>query len=354
MKQKLLAWGCWVIAIGAAGHTCSAQAWADSTLTAAPDITVPAAPQPTVTQLPPFVPHSGTIGRYTTSPADSLLRLKRRTWTVAGLHAGLYAGTLILLNEAWYKNYPKGKFRTFNDWPEWKQVDKVGHTWSAYQLSRLSHAGWEWAGLPHRQQIWLAGLSGFTFQTVIEILDGFSAEWGWSWGDFGANAIGSGMFIAQNLAWKEERISFKFSFHRMNYSDPMLNTRSDELYGASLQERMLKDYNGQTYWLSANLKSFFPTSKLPPWLNLAVGYGAEGMFGGTENKWINESTGQAFDRTDIARVRQWYLSPDIDFTRIKTRKAWLKTTFRLLNAFKMPAPAMVLSNGRLRFHALYF
>ena len=140
----------------------------------------------------------------------------------------------------------------------------------------------------------------------------------------------------------------------MSYSDPMLNTRSDELYGANLQERMLKDYNGQTYWLSANLKSFFPKTKLPPWLNLAVGYGAEGMFGGTENKWVQESTGQAFDRTDIARVRQWYLSPDIDFTRIKTRKAWLKTTFRVLNAFKMPAPAMVLSNGRLRFHALYF
>jgi hypothetical protein len=353
MTHLLPKWGFAALLMLSGWLTSIAQAFTtDSIVAPIPGSTVlktqPNLPQPaTHILLSTGIPDTG-------GKPDSLLRLKTRTWTIAGLHAGLYAGTLILLNEAWYKNYPKGKFHTFNDWPEWKQVDKVGHTWSAYQLSRLSHVGWEWAGLPHRQQIWLAGLSGFTFQTVIEILDGFSAEWGWSWADFGANAIGSGMFIAQNLAWQEERISFKFSFHRMNYSDPLLNARSDELYGASLLERMLKDYNGQTYWLSANLKSFFPKSKLPPWLNIAMGYGAEGMFGGTENKWIQKSTGQAIDRTDIARVRQWYLSPDIDFTRIKTRKAWLKTTFRLLNAFKVPAPAMVFSNGRLRFHALYF
>ena len=43
---------------------------------------------------------------------------------------------------------------------------------------------------------------------------------------------------------------------------------------------MLKDYNAQTYWFSANLKSFFPEIKFTAWLNVAVGYGAEGMFGG--------------------------------------------------------------------------
>ena len=56
-------------------------------------------------------------------------------------------------------------------------------------------------------------------------------------------------------------------------------------------ERMLKDYNGQTYWLSANLKSFFQGSNIPAWLNVAVGYGADGMFGGFENKWIDEDHG---------------------------------------------------------------
>jgi hypothetical protein len=45
----------------------------------------------------------------------------------------------------------------------------------------------------------------------------------------------------------------------------------------------LKDYNGQTYWASANFKSFFPKSNLPPWLGVSVGYGAEGLFGAEEN-----------------------------------------------------------------------
>src|SRR3712207_8632374 len=37
-----------------------------------------------------------------------------------------------------------------------------------------------------------------------------------------------------------------------------LNMRANDLYGSSFAERMIKDYNGQTYWLSANLKSFMP------------------------------------------------------------------------------------------------
>ena len=273
---------------------------------------------------------------------------------MAGTHAGLYGGTLILLNEAWYKDYPKSNFQSFNDWPEWLQVDKVGHAWSAYQLSRASYAGWRWTGMPEKKAVLTAGLSGFAFLTVIEVLDGFSEEWGWSWGDFGANALGSGLFIGQQLGWKEQRISYKFGFHKMVYDDQQLNQRSDDLFGSSLPERMLKDYNGQTYWLSANLKSFFKQSKLPPWLNLAFGYGASGMFGGTENIWEDPVTGETINRTDIPRLRQWYLSPDIDFTRIKTNSKWMRSLFYVLNAFKMPAPTLVLSNGKLVVHAFYY
>jgi len=285
---------------------------------------------------------------------DSLAAQKKRILAMAGMHGGLYGGSLLVLNQAWYANYPRGKFHTFNDFPEWQQIDKVGHIWSAYQLSRASFPGWRWAGLPEKKQILMAGLSGFAFLTVVEILDGFSKEWGWSWGDFGANIAGSGLFIGQQLGWKEQRISFKFSFHRMQYPETMLNERSDDLYGASLPQRMLKDYNGQTYWLSANIKSFLPDTKLPGWLNLSVGYGAQGMFGGTVNIWDNPQTNILINRTDITRSRQWYLAPDIDFTKIKTNKKWVRSLFYVLNAFKMPAPTMVLSRGKLRFHGFYF
>ena len=63
----------------------------------------------------------------------------------------------------------------------------------------------------------------------------------------------------------------KFSFHTTKYASLRPN-----VLGSSLSEEIFKDYNGQTYWLSVNLHSFFKSSKLPKWLNLAAGYGADG------------------------------------------------------------------------------
>ena len=282
---------------------------------------------------------------------DPAVKKKRVIFNTA-LHAAIYTGSMIILNQAWYADYPKTSFHTFNDNGEWLQVDKAGHMWSAYQISRTSMASWKWAGLNEKQQIWFGGLAGAVFQTVIEVQDGFSAEWGWSWGDFTANCLGSALLISQQLAWHEQRINYKFSFHRMSYDDPMLNARSDSLFGTSIPERTLKDYNGQTYWLSANIKSFFPKSKFPAWLNISVGYGADGMFGGFDNTW--EENGTTVDRTDIPRVRQFYLAPDIDFTKIPTKSKFLKGVFFVLNAFKMPAPALMFSKEKVKVYAVYF
>ncbi len=130
--------------------------------------------------------------------------------------------------------------------------------------------------------------------------------------------------------------------------------RADELYGKSIQERILKDYNGQTYWLSMNLKSFAHNINIPAWLNVAVGYGAKGVFGGFENTGFDKRGNIIFNRPDIERQRQWYFSPDVDFTKIKTGKRLVKTLFSLMNMIKMPAPALELSGGKLKGHLLFF
>src|SRR4030095_10700003 len=127
-----------------------------------------------------------------------------------------------------------------------------------------------------------------------------------------ANIVASGLFISQELLRKEQRIQYKFSFHHKDYGDSALNSRADDLFGDSWYERMLKDYNAQTYWFSANLRSFFPNSHLPRWLNVSFGYGADGMFGGFENVWVDGDPGSPVNRSDIPRVRQFYLAPDID------------------------------------------
>jgi hypothetical protein len=277
----------------------------------------------------------------------------RKAW-VAAANIGGYGGTMIALYRSWYLNYPRSSFHTFNDISEWKQMDKFGHLYSAYIQSSASTDLWKWAGLNKKSRIWVGGLSGAVYQTAIEILDGYSADWGWSWSDFSTNLLGSGAYIAQALTWDEQRIQLKFSFHRKNYNDPLLNNRSDRLFGTSWSERMLKDYNGQTYWASVRLAPFFKGHRLPPWLSIAVGHGAEGLFGGHENMATDASGIVTFDRRDIARVRQWYLSPDIDWTQIKTNKKAVRVLFTFLNAFKFPAPALSYSKGRWRVLPFYF
>lgn len=277
------------------------------------------------------------------------LLYKKRQRLVTYSSIGLYGATLVALNSAWYASYPRSGFHFFDDNAEWQQMDKVGHGWSAYGISRLTYGTWRWAGASEKKAVLLAAISGPGFLTVIETLDGFSSQWGWSWGDMGANVFGGGLFAAQQLGWHEQRISYKWSFHRKNYGNAQLENRANNLYGSSLPERALKDYNGQSYWLSANLQSlFFRDSRMPKWLNIAVGYGAEGMFGGTQN------IGPAFDRRDIPRYRQFYLSPDVDFTRIQTKSKLLHTVFYILNGFKFPSPALELSQGKLRLKGLVF
>lgn len=279
---------------------------------------------------------------------------KKRVKLVTIANAVGYGGTMAGLYSAWYSNYPQSGFHFFDDNNEWKQVDKVGHSYSAYIESYGSMEMWKWAGLSRRKSAWIGSLSALGYQTIIETLDGFSSEWGWSWGDMAANTFGSGLLLGQELAWNEQRVKFKFSFHQRNYETDELNRRADFIYGSSWQERMIKDYNGQTYWLSANLKSFMPKSNLPAWLSVAFGYGADGMFGAEEN-YSKDNNSPYFDRRDIRRYRQYYISPDIDLTKIRTKSRFVKLALGFLNAFKFPAPSLEYnSKGQVLFHWLHF
>lgn len=291
----------------------------------------------------PFIPVSATF-----QPN------KKRIYTAAiGSVAG-YSASLVALSHAWYTNYPQASFHFFSDGNDWLQVDKAGHVFGAYTASKMSMELWRWAGLTKKKRILVGGMSGAVYMTVIEVLDGFSSQWGFSINDLSANIAGSSLFIAQELMWDEQKIQVKFSFHRNTYGTQILDQRADDLFGSRVLERMLKDYNGQTYWLSANLKSFFKKSNLPPWLNISVGYGAEGMFGGSENILKDKNGTIVFDRRDIARYRQWWLAPDIDLTKIKTKSKLLKTTFFLLNSLKFPAPSIGFSKKGMEWNWLHF
>ncbi len=275
-------------------------------------------------------------------PSDSLNRKKQNGVFVA--EAVLATGTLIGLNQLWYADYPKSDFQFINDNADWLQMDKAGHVFSSYHLGRFGAEMLRWSGTSKKNQlIYGAGL-GFAFLTAVEVMDGYSAEWGASSGDIIANATGSALYISQELIWNEQRITPKFSFQTTHYA----NYRPDVL-GSTFSEQILKDYNGQTYWLSVNLHSFAKGSKIPKWLNVALGYGAEGMLTGTKD------SNAAFSASNPQRFRQFYLSLDVDLTKVKTNSHFLKTIFSVFNTVKIPAPTIEFVRfNDVKYHLIYF
>lgn len=274
-----------------------------------------------------------------------------RIAVAAGASAVFWAGTYIALNKAWYSNYPKSKFHFFNDNKEWNNMDKLGHAWTSYQIARASAELWKWTGMKNRTSVLIGGLSALAYQSIIEIQDGYSAEWGFSWGDMTANTIGASAFVAQEFCWGEQRTQIKFGYWPYRYG-PEFIQRSNDLFGSQPVERILKDYNSQTYWLSSNLNAYGVKAS-PTWLNMAFGYSSDLMLGATENKWTGKD-GSAIDYKFIHRVRRFYFSPDIDFTRIKTNSNFLTDTFFLLNALKFIFAPSIEYNSRKKIKVHMF
>ncbi|MDP4281619.1 MAG: DUF2279 domain-containing protein [Bacteroidota bacterium] len=278
---------------------------------------------------------------------DSVYIHKGRLIGSIGGESAVYLGSIGGLSVMWYKDYPQTSFHFFNDDNEWQLMDKAGHSISAYYICRFAYASVKWSGVNEKLSVLYAGLLGFTYLANIEILDGFSSEWGFSPGDLAANTFGCVLFSAQQLGWHEQRFMLKYSYHNSNYAQ-----YRPDLLGDNLIQNILKDYNGQTFWVSANIGSFLPkSSKFPKWLNVSLGYGAEGMLGGTVNP--EEYKGNPLPEFD--RYRKYFLTMDVDLSRIPTRSKLLKGVFNFVNFIKVPCPALEYnSKGQFKFHSLYF
>lgn len=249
----------------------------------------------------------------------------------------LYTGAMIGLNSIWYSQYDKQSFRFFNDWPEWKQMDKLGHLYSSFQLSSIGSRGLQWSGVNKKKSDIAGTLTSFAIMSSVEILDGFSSGYGASASDWAANAVGSGLYLGQSLLWKEVRIHPKYSFHRTEFAP-----QRPETLGDGMLEEVIKDYNGQTIWLSFDIDKFI---RFPRWLNLAVGYGAESMLYARDE----QNSEQGF-----YPHRQIYVGLDIDLSAIKSRSKVVNTLIYFANMIKLPAPAIEFSQGKSKAYLFYY
>ena len=294
---------------------------------------------------------------------------------VLGTEAAIITGVMYSLYTSWYAGSETGGFHFFNDNGEWLLMDKFGHANSCYNFANIGFEALTMTGMDEKHSIMYGAPLGITIMTLVEIFDGMSSNWGFSWGDMAANVLGTGLFIGQQALWHEQRMALKYSYHnsgcpKYNVSNPLTMER-DYIMGEDWLDRLYEDYSGITIWLACDVKALFMDehSNYPSWLGWAVGYGADGMTGeynnyrpdgkaGTDGNWgrgWEDAPGHLTYMPNDARQRRLFIAPDIDISRIPCRNKTLKHVLRVLSAIKLPTPTLEYRPaGGLSWHWFYF
>jgi len=259
-----------------------------------------------------------------------------------------YVISLLWLSSSWYDSYTN--FHFFDDLFEWEYLDKVGHLFVSFQIGLFCYKTLgDYKNLnPSLRRKWIC-FSGFYALFFIEVLDGFSMNYGASPYDLIANLLGS-IFCYAYVSYKIiSNFTPKFSFHTTAYS-----LIRPEMLGSNFAQQFLKDYNGQTYWMNVDINSILNRKIFPDWLSLAVGYGAEGLLGGHDNVWQNNNS-KTFDYSNVVRTKRFFISVDLNATFLRSKNKMFNYLFAPFVFFKFPAPAVEINEERgIIFHWIYF
>jgi len=255
-------------------------------------------------------------------------------------------GAITYLKYQWYNDKERVPFHFYNDFKGWNQVDKLGHFYISYLESNVGYSLLKKFNFSEKKALYYGGFQGLILETPIEFFDAYHEGWGFSLSDMLANSFGSLFFIAQQKLFNEQLIRPKLSFTRSVYAQ-----NANGLLGKNnLLSEFVYDYNGYTYWFSFSPKRIFKINTIPEWINLSFGYGSNGMLGEFENRQIYKGKILPFYK----RYRQYYLSLDINLSKIKTNSRPLKKIFDVLSYLKIPLPTLEFSNRKLKGYLFYF
>jgi Predicted periplasmic lipoprotein (DUF2279) len=280
-----------------------------------------------------------TNGPYGYLYPDSLI--KSRAYLSTGGIATTYAGMLVFMESIWYRGKHRVPFHFYNDNDHWLQMDKFGHAFSAYRESQTAYHAMRWAGYSKKTALIYGGSMGFFLQLPVDVWDGLYGDYGFSWGDVLANTAGAVLFTTQEAIWDEQIVRLKFSYSPSSYRQ----YNPEELGDTQLKSFFL-DYNGRNQWGSASISRMTGMERIPPWLCLSIGYSGAGM----TDRAINLP-----QYPEITRYRQYFLSLDIDFARMKIKNPYLRGFLFVVNMIKIPAPTLEYNQkGEFKFRPLFF
>ena len=248
---------------------------------------------------------------------------------VSGITLGTIIPVHIYQQNAWWQG-PRAPFRFENDWVYALNVDKLGHMYAGYLLSRVFRYSLEWSGFSEHTSTFYGSVLGLSYQMYVEVEDGFHRVYGFSPGDAFFNMVGAAIPLAQWTFPLLRNFTLKYSYW------PSPGYRNELKAGQG--KAFLDDYQGTTVYLAVD-PHFMLGSRLrdalPPWLGLAFGVGARDL---------NESGGGR---------RQATIALDYNFSRIETGSDFLHAFFTLVDFYHLPAPGIRLDGKRVVFGFFY-
>lgn len=281
---------------------------------------------------------SFSLAQATYAQIDTTL-LNKRLRNIVLAEVGLYAVSATTLGWTWYSKFDRSSWHWFDDSKEWLQIDKAGHAYAGFQTARLAYEIHNKAGFSNKKSTLWGAMASFIAVGSIEFFDGFATNWGASISDLAANTFGVGLFVLQQGVINKQIVKYKISYHPTNLYK--LNPR---LLGNNFAERILKDYNAHQFWLSINIHDIVKLDNMPKWLNIAVGYGAYNMISANTDRVSN---------AEYQPYRRFFISPDIDLEKIKTRSNFVRFALKTLNMIKIPMPTVEFNKNTTKCWIIY-
>lgn len=252
--------------------------------------------------------------------------------TILGVAAaGVFTGFHIYYSNTWWKDR-RDYFKFAADGYYARNIDKASHIFTANFFTVATSTAYEWAGIAPDKALLYGALTSFAYETYIEINDGFAPNWGFDWGDTGANVFGAVYPFLQNAINPLKHVNFKWSF-KPDWIKKKTGNQSD----------LLDDYTNMTFWLSVNPMIVLPKSvtkaKLyPNFLALALGMSIQNA---------SHVTGSS-----SAKV-VWLIALDWDINQLPGKSDFMKKLKKILNFYHFPAPAVKISPEGV-WYGLYF
>ncbi len=154
-------------------------------------------------------------------------------------------------------------------------ADKLGHAYGAYALTSFYNKIYRRFGYSNEQAILGGALTSWSLMTLIELGDGFSKNYGFSWEDEVMNTLGVGMaYLRHRYPPLKEMFDFRMewfpspAFRHGDQSDPFT------------------DYSGQKYLIALKPDGLLKTdNSLIKAMEIHFGYYSRGY--GEDNRYFN-------------------------------------------------------------------